>query len=225
MKEDVEYLKTILPLLAENMPYKWRVQSFSKYKPEATCVAYVDARDVQDRLDGVCIYGWDRDHKEIKGNLYAGIGIQLPSGRMSWRWDCGTESNQDAEKGEASDSFKRSGVNWGISRFLYDLGIKKVTANRKKENNVWPHVVDNTGKQVWDLTKHINGGQKASKPAKEEEPITIETLITFILASKTVNSLNDYYDENEDFIKSLMEPEQDEVMEAFRNHKKELEGK
>ena len=64
------------------------------------------------------------------------------------------------------------------------------------------------------------------KPAKKkEEPLTIETLITFVLACKTVESLNDYYRKNEDFIKGLMEPEEDEVKEAFRNHKKELEGK
>lgn len=60
---------------------------------------------------------------------------------------------------------------------------------------------------------------------KKEEPITIETLITFILACKTVKSLNEYYRKNEDFIKGLMEDEEFEVMEAFRNHKKELEGK
>ncbi|MEE9354224.1 MAG: Rad52/Rad22 family DNA repair protein [Methylococcaceae bacterium] len=225
MKEDAEYLKTILPQLAEKMDYKWRVQSFNKNKPEATCVAYIDARDVMERLDSVCIYGWDRDHKEIKNHLYAGIGIQLPSGRISWRWDCGTESNQDAEKGEASDSFKRAAVNTGVGRFLYDLKIQRLPANEVKKQGSYPYVVDNRNKRVWDLTAHINGGKKASKPVKEEEPITIETLITFILACKTVNSLNDYYDENEDFIKSLMEPEQDEVMEAFRTHKKELEGK
>ena len=58
------------------MPYKWRVQSFNKNKPSATCVAYIDSRDVQDRLDDVFgIEGWQSDYKEIKGNLYAGIGV------------------------------------------------------------------------------------------------------------------------------------------------------
>jgi ribosomal protein L34E len=33
--------------------------------------------------------------------------------------DVGTESNTEAQKGLASDSFKRAGVNWGIGRELY----------------------------------------------------------------------------------------------------------
>ncbi|MBO7273338.1 MAG: hypothetical protein J6V22_00635, partial [Clostridia bacterium] len=32
---------------------------------------------------------------------------------------CGTESNTEAQKGEASDSFKRACFNWGIGRELY----------------------------------------------------------------------------------------------------------
>ena len=37
--------------LIKEMPFKWRVQSANSYG--AKCVAYVDARDVQDRLDEV----------------------------------------------------------------------------------------------------------------------------------------------------------------------------
>ena len=63
---------------------------------------------------------WQRDHKEIKGNMYAGIGIWDAEKQMwIWKWDCGTESYTEGEKGEASDSFKRAGFNWGIGRELY----------------------------------------------------------------------------------------------------------
>lgn len=63
---------------------------------------------------------WQRDHKEIKGNMYAGIGIWDAEKKMwIWKWDCGTESYTEGEKGEASDSFKRAGFNWGIGRELY----------------------------------------------------------------------------------------------------------
>jgi len=159
MKEDAEYLKKILPLLTEAMSYKWRVQSFSKIKPEATCVAYIDARDLQDRLDAVCEYGWERDHKVIKDNIYAGIGVWMPSGDVQWRWDCGTESSTEKEKGESSDSFKRAGINWGVGRFLYNLKIVRLPANKKKVQGEYPHVVDSRGNQVWDLTAHINGNK------------------------------------------------------------------
>ena len=63
---------------------------------------------------------WQRDHKEIKGNLYCGVGIyQADTACWVWRWDCGVESNTEKEKGEASDAFKRACVNWGIGRELY----------------------------------------------------------------------------------------------------------
>lgn len=90
--------------------------------------------------------GWQRDHKEVKGNMYCGIGIyDVESGEWVWKWDCGTESNTEKEKGEASDAFKRAGTNWGIGRELYtspfiwlDVATKPYTANgttRYKLNN------------------------------------------------------------------------------------------
>lgn len=63
---------------------------------------------------------WQRDHKELKGAMYAGVGIfNKDWDQWIWKWDCGTESNTEAQKGEASDSFKRACVNWGIGRELY----------------------------------------------------------------------------------------------------------
>jgi len=169
--ENKEYLQSILPALKAKMPYKWRVQSFSKQKPMATCVAYIDARDVMDRLDEICIYGWERLHTEFKNHLYAGISIVMPNGEKLTRWDCGVESNTDAEKGEASDSFKRAAVNWGIGRFLYDLGMEYVTANEAKTNGNYPYCVDANGKKIFDLTKHINslkeGNTTPPKPTKK----------------------------------------------------------
>ena len=82
---------------------------------------YKNARCDMNILDEcVGAMNWQRDHKELKGNMYAGIGIwDKDASRWVWKWDCGTESNTEAEKGEASDSFKRAGFNWGIGRELY----------------------------------------------------------------------------------------------------------
>ena len=41
---------------------------------------------------------------------------------MVTKSDCGTETDVEAEKGQASDAFKRAGVMFGIGRDLYDLG-------------------------------------------------------------------------------------------------------
>jgi hypothetical protein len=63
---------------------------------------------------------WQNDFKVIDGKMYGGIGIYNKElNQWLWRWDCGTESNQDAEKGQASDCFKRAGFKWGIGVELY----------------------------------------------------------------------------------------------------------
>lgn len=82
---------------------------------------YKDARVDQNILDEAYgPFGWQRDHKELKGNIYCGISI-YDKDTKQWitKWDCGKESFSEAEKGEASDSFKRAGFNWGIGRELY----------------------------------------------------------------------------------------------------------
>lgn len=142
--------------LTKEIPYQWRVQSFSKNKPMAQCVAYIDSRDVMKLLDEVLgAENWQSDYKEVKGNVYAGIGIKIDN-EWVWKWDCGTESNMEAQKGEASDSFKRAAVKWGVGRFLYDLDIKYVKANEIKTKNNFPYCIDDIGKRIYDLTDYIN---------------------------------------------------------------------
>ena len=143
--------------LKKEMPYQWRVQSFSKNKPACSCVAYIDARDVMDRLDLVCGQGnWTDDYRVINGQLFAGIGIFIEN-QWVWKWDTGTESQTEKEKGIVSDSFKRAAVKWGVGRFLYNLEIKYVDANEVKTGNNYPYPVDKQGKKIFDLTTYING--------------------------------------------------------------------
>lgn len=91
----------------------------------AVALLYKTARTDMNLLDEfVGSMFWQADYKEIKENLYCGIGI-LDKEREEWvwKWDCGTESRDDGEgnekKGEASDAFKRAGFKWGIGRELY----------------------------------------------------------------------------------------------------------
>ena len=86
-----------------------------------TILIYKDARVDQSILDEtVKPENWQRDHKELKKNIYCVISI-CDDEKKQWikKWDCGKESVTEAEKGEASDSFKRAGFNWGIGRELY----------------------------------------------------------------------------------------------------------
>ena len=66
---------------------------------------YKDARCDMNILDEtVGAENWQREHYECKGNLFCRVGIRHLDGWV-WKSDCGTESNTEAQKGEASDSF------------------------------------------------------------------------------------------------------------------------
>lgn len=72
---------------------------------------------------------WQREHYECKGNLFCKVGINC-NGEWVWKSDCGVESNTEAQKGEASDSFKRACFNWGIGRELYTAPFIWVPASK-----------------------------------------------------------------------------------------------
>ena len=104
---------------------------------------YKDSRCDKRILDETFgIEGWANCYSEIKGNLYCSIMIHdKETGMWIQKQDCGVESNTEAEKGEASDAFKRAGFNVGIGRELYTkififikvpTKVKSTTSSGKK---------------------------------------------------------------------------------------------
>lgn len=91
------------------------------FESGAVLLLYKDARVDQRILDET--FGpmnWKRSHQTIDGNLYCTVEI-WDDEKKQWvsKQDVGTESYTEAEKGQASDSFKRACFNWGIGRELY----------------------------------------------------------------------------------------------------------
>lgn len=93
---------------------------------------YKDARVDMKILDELYSpMGWKRTHKLIGDRLYCSVEVYCPElGEWISKEDVGTESNTEAEKGQASDSFKRACVNWGIGRELYSAPRIYVTLNQ-----------------------------------------------------------------------------------------------
>lgn len=84
-------------------------------------LCYKDARVDMDILDEEYTpMGWQRTHEFKDGKLYCTVSV-WDKEKKCWisKEDVGTESNTEAEKGQASDSFKRANFNWGIGRELY----------------------------------------------------------------------------------------------------------
>ena len=111
-----------------------RVGQQTKDKSKYTVLLYKTARVDADILDEV--FGsnnWKSTHYEVKGKDFCMIEVRLRfeddsalmnNGKsIGYEWvgksDCGSESNIEAQKGEASDAFKRAGFQWGIGRELY----------------------------------------------------------------------------------------------------------
>lgn len=114
---------------------------------------YKDARCDMNILDEtVTPLGWQREHKELKGNIYCGVSLRgIKSDEWVTKWDCGKESYTESEKGESSDSFKRACFNWGIGRELYTAPFMWVNASDlktlAKEGNKW------TCRDVFDVAQ------------------------------------------------------------------------
>lgn len=84
-----------------------------------TLLLYKDARVDQNILDeSVGAMNWQRHHSRDNANCTVSIWDEEKKQWIS-KEDTGKESFTDAEKGIASDSFKRACFNWGIGRELY----------------------------------------------------------------------------------------------------------
>lgn len=137
---------------------------------------YKDARVDQNILDEtVGAENWERDHKELKGNIYCGISIWDDSKKM-WvtKWDAGAESYTEKEKGEASDSFKRAGFNWGIGRELYTSPF------------IW---IPSTKCTIKDSSRKDSYGKTIYTSTDKFEVIDIEIKDKKIIALKILNKI------------------------------------
>lgn len=110
----------------------WRVGSTNVNKqtgkpPEGEsargqALAYIDARDVQNRLDTVCgVANWSDKYIETeKGRIICTLSIRI-DGEWISKSDGAGDSDVESEKGAISDALKRAAVKWGIGRYLYDM--------------------------------------------------------------------------------------------------------
>lgn len=202
--------KKIPPLKAQDV--ECRVQQITENQNGygAILLLYKDARVDMKILDQV--YGemnWQRRHTVINGQLFCSVLIWDES-KKQWieKQDVGTESATEAEKGRASDSFKRACFNVGIGRELYNapfiyikldagevrknskgkpttytrFNVTEMEYSREKECFTKLVICDEKGRQRYSL-----GGSKAEKPAEkpaqtsENRYVRIENNETYVL--------------------------------------------
>lgn len=112
-------MKEIRLLSAQDI--ECRAQQVAKDFSWCSLLLYKNARvDMQILDETFGRFGWKRSHELINGRLYCTVSI-YDDEKCQWvsKQDVGVESNTEAEKGQASDAFKRACFNVGIGRELY----------------------------------------------------------------------------------------------------------
>lgn len=158
-------------LAAEFPPERisWRAAKMTRDGTKAMALAYIDARDVMDRLDEVLgIAGWTCEYRfspdGSKTICRIGVRVQNPmTGAPEWVWkeDGAGDTDFEAEKGALSDAFKRAAVRLGIGRYLYDLGDVWVPCRKNPNTGKWAGWTD-------DPWKYVKAGVR--KPSVSQTP-------------------------------------------------------
>lgn len=148
---DKEYIEARIGMVKPNSGY--------------TLLLYQDARVGMKILDKVVgQFNWQRKHYELKGNIYCSLGIKNPkTGEWIWKDDAGAETEVEREKGEASDSFKRACVLWGIGRCLYNspfIWVNDSTATKENLKYKRFEVVDIEYDKDQNITKLVINDDK-----------------------------------------------------------------
>ena len=162
---------------------------------------YKTARTDYSILDEtVGMENWQNDYKDVDGKVYCGIGIRFDD-KWIWKWNCGSESNMEAEKGEASDAMKRAGFAWGLGTELYSspfIWIKTDKGEKTDRYKVVEIGYDENQKinrlVIDNVTKHCMAysfGNETPAKSAEDRRITIRTICTMAEALGCSDKINE----------------------------------
>lgn len=120
-----------------------------------TLLLYKDARVDQNILDEtVGCMNWQKSYLRENANCVVSL---WDDDKQQWvsKEDTGTESFSEAEKGLASDSFKRACFNWGIGRELYTspsiiIFPRQDMAKKGQDGEFFEKGIDNKGNPKYD---------------------------------------------------------------------------
>lgn len=211
----------------------WRVGSTMTDKKRGMALAYIDARDVMDRLDAVVgPANWRRMHPHANGRTLCLLEIKV-GGEWVGKEDGAGDTDVEAEKGALSDAFKRAAVNWGIGRYLYDLPSPWVEIEPagksyrivKEEHDKLKALLAN------DAKTHVSAASLALSIAPPDEalftdpPPNVDALLHAIGLQENGADLHAWGVENKPAIDRLPEATANRVRAAYHARRNLLAGK
>lgn len=133
---------------------QWRVQQcgWKGQQPWALVLAYVDARAIMDRLDGVCgISGWSDSYRRTEGGVMCTLSLYMDGVWVS-REDGADETDIEPYKGGISKALVRAAVKFGIGRYLYHLPVTFAETSTEKQKG-WNRAKADGGGFYWKTPK------------------------------------------------------------------------
>lgn len=220
----------------------WRAQSVTKEGDKALALAYIDARDVMERLDAVVgPENWS-DRYEVHGTktiCYLSVrspefvnketGEVVPQGEWVTKADGAGDTDVEAEKGAISDAFKRSAVKWGIGRYLYEIKSPWVPceSNNKDGRNYWKKWTADP----WDFVKTTAkaprtpaGGIQPALPVSAAKPHWT-VIVDAMRACSTVVQLNGEWSRHEPVFMLMPDHYQDELKQEYLSRREAIQVK
>jgi hypothetical protein len=118
---------------------QWKAQTAVNDKGKALAVAYLDARDIMDRLDEVLgPVNWQANYEIQDNTVMCSIHFRnLGSEEKEWlhrHGMCGMDEDAGGEGGTATVAFKRAVVQLGVGRYLYKVKGNWVDAEKRGKN-------------------------------------------------------------------------------------------
>ena len=132
---------------------QWRVQRLTKDGTSGMALAYVNVRQVQDRLNEVMGIDWQTKHEVFGAKTICSLGLKL-DGEWVWRSDGAGDTQFEADKGAISDSLKRAAVSFGVGRHLYDLPSIWVKCQSKQSGSKF--YFQKFTEDPWDIVRRNN---------------------------------------------------------------------
>lgn len=179
------------PFAAEEID--WRIGSTSGDKTKGMALAYMDARAVMDRLDGVCgPDGWQCNYTPgVNGSIICNIGVRMPAGEWIWKADGAGATDVEGEKGMLSDALKRAAVRWGIGRYLYEMKSPWVAIEKRGNSYFIPDAErKNLDKVHEDFCTTAGWGLRAGRVAYAFANQVVKHFVTDAAAAQDVKERN-----------------------------------
>ncbi|MEW8193666.1 MAG: Rad52/Rad22 family DNA repair protein [Candidatus Thiodiazotropha sp.] len=176
---------------------------------KAIALAYIDARDVMDRLDEVVgNEHWQDSYSETsRGRVICTLKINFPGIGWIAKSDGAGDTGTEGEKGAISDAFKRAAVKFGIGRYLYSF------PNEWYDYDGWKFVVSEfkfpkgATEKEWKLSQ----SHKIDKEVMQQSLIALVEAINEEDEARAKETMNELSEDEQGYVWRLLSTKQKEI--------------